>query len=206
MPTNFIVKSRARAAFKTVKNYGYATCISINNEAVHGVPSRKRRIAGGDLVKVDVGIALNGYFSDACSTFPAGEPGEAAMRLLQACRQSLDIAIGMCVPGAAIGDLGHAISGHGESRGFAVVKKFAGHGIGFALHEAPVIPHYGVPGSGLRIPAGLVFALEPVMNAGSEGVVPGENRWTQVTADGSLSAQFEHTIAVTENGPLVLTA
>lgn len=202
---SMIVKEKARPAFKTVPGYSAASCISINNEVVHGIPSKKRKIAGGDLVKIDTGVVLNGYFSDACRTFTAGKVHGKARDLIETTSDCLQRAIRVMVPGNRIGDIGHAIQQHAESRGFSVVRNYTGHGVGFALHEPPVVPHYGKKGLGVLLEPGMVLAVEPMINEEGHAVKLLDDRWTAVTADDGLSAHFEHTIAVTENGPLVLT-
>jgi len=200
-----IVKKRARSAFKTVLGYDYASCISINSEVVHGIPEKRKFIKNGDLVKVDIGIALNGYFSDACRTFMVGRVGEVAERLTRSCSESLEKAISALIPGNRMGDLGSIIEDYAAGSGFSIIKTLAGHGVGFALHEPPIVPHYGKRGQGILLREGLVIALEPIFNEGSPDVVSGDDGWTLYTADGNLSAQFEETVAVTENGPLILT-
>jgi methionyl aminopeptidase len=202
---SLIVKQKARPAFKTVPGYGAASCISINSEVVHGIPSKKRKIAAGDLVKIDTGAVLNGYFSDACRTFTAGKISTAARKLVDATDECLGAAIRVMLPGNRIGDVGHAIQEHAEARGFSVVRNYSGHGVGFALHEPPVVPHYGKQGTGVVLEPGMVLAVEPMINEGGHAVKLLDDGWTAVTADGGLSAHFEHTIAVTDNGPLVLT-
>ncbi len=203
---DFIMKRKGRAAFKTITDYNYASCISINSEAVHGIPSRKRKVQQGDLVKIDSGVALNGYFSDACHTFPVGKASPEAEKLVASCRKALMAGIGFALAGFTTGDMGYAVSESASDDDFSIVKKLAAHGTGFSLHEPPRIPHYGARGGGLILMEGLVFTLEPIMNAGKPDVVKSENRYTLVSADGSLSAQFEHTIAITGEGPVILTA
>ena len=203
---SMIIRQKARPAFKTVPGYSAASCISINNEVVHGIPSRKRKVASGDLVKIDTGAVLNGYFSDACRTFAAGRIGGGARELADTASESLDKAIEVMLPGNRIGDIGHAIQEHAESRGFSVVRNYTGHGVGFALHEMPIVPHYGKKGTGIFLDPGMVLAVEPMINEGGHAVKILDDGWTAVTADGRLSAHFEHTVAVTEEGPLVLTA
>lgn len=202
---SMIVKQKARPAFKTVPGYSAASCISINNEVVHGIPSKKRKIAVGDLVKIDIGVVLNGYFTDACRTFTVSKVSGKARDLVETTADCLQHAIRVMVPGGHLGDIGHAIQQHAESRGFSVVRNYTGHGVGFALHESPVVPHYGRKGAGILLEQGLVLAVEPMINEGGHAVKLLDDGWTAVTADGSLSAHFEHTIAITENGPLVLT-
>ncbi|MBN1495561.1 MAG: type I methionyl aminopeptidase [Spirochaetes bacterium] len=202
---SMILRQKGRPAFKTVPRYSSASCISINEEVVHGVPSKKKKIARGDLVKVDIGVVLNGYFSDACRTFAAGAVDDNAMRLSDVARKSLERAINVMRPGNRIGDIGHAIQSYSEKKGYSVVRNYTGHGVGFALHEPPIVPHFGRKGTGMPLEPGLVLAVEPMINEGGHEVRLLEDGWTAVTADGGLSAQFEHTVAITEDGPLVLT-
>ncbi len=200
-----INRKKGRPAFKTVPGYSHSSCISVNNEVVHGIPSKKKRIREGDIVKVDIGVALNGYFSDACRTFKAGKVSESADLLSKTAREALDRGIAEMVPGNHLGDIGAAIQEFVESAGYSVVRAFTGHGIGFELHEQPVVPHYGTRGTGMELREGLVLAVEPMINQGTFRVVTLEDGWTAVTADGKLSAQFEDTVAVTDSGPLILT-
>lgn len=201
-----IVKRGARSAFKTIQNYDFASCISINNEVVHGVPSKKKRVKEGDIVKIDIGIALNGYFSDSCWTFTVGKISDDARRLVASAGEALERAIGVMAPGNFTGDLGHVVETYARERGYSVVKQFTGHGTGFALHEPPQVPHYGRPGTGVLLAEGMVLAVEPVLNKGRAEVKVLDDGWTAVTADGLLSAQFEHTVAITSRGPIILTA
>ncbi|OHD64400.1 MAG: type I methionyl aminopeptidase [Spirochaetes bacterium RBG_13_51_14] len=205
MIESMIVKQKGRSAFKTVPRYNASSCISINNEVVHGVPSKKRKIKNGDLVKIDTGVVLNGYFSDACYTFMVGKVTDNAKRLTVAARESLQRAIEVMKPGNRLGDIGHAIQAHVESRKYSVVRNYTGHGVGYALHEPPIVPHYGKKGTGILLEPGMVLAVEPMVNEGGHAVCLLEDKWTAVTADGSLSAHFEHTIAVTKQGPIILT-
>ncbi len=202
---SMILKQKGRPAFKTVPRYSAASCISINEEVVHGVPTKKRKIRDGDLVKVDIGVVLNGYFSDACRTFAVGAVPDNALRLADAARQALERAIGVMRPGGRIGDIGHAIQSFAEDRGYSVVRNYTGHGVGFALHEPPVVPHFGKRGTGILLESGMVLAVEPMINEGGSEVRLLKDGWTAVTADGRLSAQFEHTVAITGDRPLVLT-
>lgn len=202
---SMIMKQKGRPAFKTVPGYSAASCISINSEVVHGVPSRKVKIQNGDLVKIDIGVVLNGFFSDACRTFAIGRITDEARRLANTTLESLIRGIEVMRPGNRLGDIGHAIQSCAESAGFSVVRNYTGHGVGFALHEPPVVPHYGRKGAGLVLEPGLVLAVEPMINGGGHAVRLLEDGWTAVTADDSLSAHYEHTIAVTENGPMILT-
>ena len=149
MIDSMIIKQKGRAAFKTVPGYSAASCISINDEVVHGIPSKKRKIRTGDLVKIDIGVVLNGYFSDACRTFSVGKTSQSARLLSETTRESLALAIEVMTPGNRIGDIGHAIQEYAEARGYSVVRNYTGHGVGYALHEPPVVPHYGKKKSGL---------------------------------------------------------
>jgi methionyl aminopeptidase len=202
---DFIIKRKARAAFKTLRDYNYASCISINDEIIHGVPSKKRKVADADIMKIDIGIVLNGYFADSCTTLSAGTITGEAERLIQCAREALFRGIEQAVPEKSTGDIGHAVEDYASSRGFSVVREFSGHGTGFSLHEPPSIPSFGSKETGYRLREGLVIAIEPALNQGSGSVKKSGNGWTLLTADGKLSAQFEHTVAVTENGPLILT-
>lgn len=200
-----ILKQKGRPAFKTVAGYSASSCISINDEVVHGLPSKKRKIKSGDLVKIDTGVVLNGFFSDACRTFTVGEVTPSAQKLADAARISLEQAIGAIRPGGRVGDIGAAIQEYAESQGYSVVRNYTGHGVGFALHEPPVVPHYGKKGTGFFLEPGLVIAIEPMINDGGYSIRLLDDGWTAVTADGSLSAHFEQTIAITADGPLILT-
>ena len=202
---SIILKQKGRPAFKTVPGYSASSCISINNEVVHGLPSKKRKIKSGDLVKIDTGVVLNGFFSDSCRTFTVGAVAEPARKLAATARASLERAIGAIRPGGRVGDIGSAIQEYAESFGYSVVRNYSGHGVGFALHGPPVVPHYGKKGTGTLLEPGLVIAVEPMINEGGHSIRLLDDGWTAVTADGSLSAHFEHTIAVTDDGPLVLT-
>jgi methionyl aminopeptidase len=203
---SFIHKNKARSAFKTVKGYNHATCISINNEVVHGIPSKKKLIKNGDIVKVDTGVVLNGYFADSCKTFPVGEISNNALNLINTAVDCLNAAIKQMTSGARAGDVGSAIQDCAENRGYSVVRDFTGHGTGFSLHESPSIPHYGIKGTGVKLVEGMVIAIEPMINEGTYEVETLSDGWTAVTSDGRLSAQFEHTVAVTSNGPIILTS
>ncbi len=205
MIESMILRLKGRPAFKTVMRYGASSCISLNNEVVHGVPSRKRMIRDGDLVKIDIGVVLNGYFCDACRTFTVGSVPDNARLLALAAGRCLELAVEVMVPGHRIGDIGFAIEEHAAAAGYSVVRDYSGHGVGFALHEPPKIPHYGRKGTMGVLKPGMVLAVEPMLNEGGHAVRLLDDGWTVVTADGSLSAHVEHTIAVTGEGPLVLT-
>jgi methionyl aminopeptidase len=200
-----IYRKGARPAFKGYRGFPSCLCTSINQEVVHGIPSKKRRLEAGDLVKLDFGVVYQGFFGDAARTIPVGAVSDAATALLEATRDSLEAAIQMVVPGNRIGDIGHAVQSHVEARGYTVVRDFVGHGIGRRLHEEPQIPNFGTPGTGMKLRPGMVLAIEPMVNAGSWEVETLDDDWTAVTLDGKLSSHWEHTILVTDGGPEVLT-
>ena len=202
---NFLLKKKARSAFKTIKGYNYASCISINEETVHGIPHRKRRIKEGDLVKIDVGVSHNGYFADACLTLGAGNIDPFKARLMECAMAALDGAISAIVPQAPVSAIGDITEEIALANGYSVAANHAGHGTGFALHEPPVVPHFKDSGIAIPITVGMVLAVEPVICAGNGLTVIGSNGWTAVTADNSQAAQFEHTVAVTEEGVRTLT-
>ncbi|HSJ09930.1 MAG TPA: type I methionyl aminopeptidase [Longimicrobiales bacterium] len=193
-------------AFKGLYGFPASLCISVNEEVVHGIPSTERRLNEGDIVSLDGGVKLNGWFADAARTFPVGAVDERTAELLAVTRASLEAGIEQARAGNRLGDVGYAIQQVAEAAGFGVVRDLVGHGIGREPHEEPQVPNFGRPGRGLRLQAGLVIAIEPMVNAGEIGVRTLEDRWTVVAADGSRSAHFEQTVAVTEAGPLVLTA
>jgi methionyl aminopeptidase len=198
-------KRHARPAFKGYHGYPYALCASVNEEVVHGMPSKKRRLKAGDIVGLDFGVVFDGYYGDAAVTVPVGAVSEAAVRLCTATEESLYEGISKAVSGNRLSDISHAIQEYVEKLGYSVVRDFVGHGIGQNLHESPQVPNYGPPGRGVKLKPGMVLAIEPMINAGSPEVEILEDEWTAVTLDRELSAHFEHTIAVTENGPLILT-
>jgi methionyl aminopeptidase len=179
-------------------------CVSINEVVVHGIPDR-RQIRDGDLVSVDVTAILEGFYGDTARTFLVGEAPDVARRLTAATEESLRLAIAEVRNGARLGDIGHAIQSHVEPRGFSVVRYFVGHGVGLHFHEEPAVPHYGKKGKGPRLQSGMVFTIEPMINEGVYGIKILDDGWTAVTADGKLSAQFEHTMAVTADGADILT-
>jgi methionyl aminopeptidase len=193
-------------AFKGYHGYPCVLCTSVNNEVVHGIPSKSRILRDGDIVSVDCGVLLDGYFGDSARTFAVGDRVQPkARKLLEVTEASLERAIGEVKVGATLGDIGAAVQEHVEAVGFNVVRDFVGHGIGRQMHEDPQIPNYGHRGRGTVLKAGMVLAIEPMVNTGAADVKVLEDGWTAVTVDGSLSAHFEHTVAVTEDGPLVLT-
>jgi methionyl aminopeptidase len=192
-------------AFKGYRGYPASLCISVNDEVVHGIPSPKRRLREGDIVSLDIGARLDGYFGDSALTVGVGRISDQAAELLRVTEEALHQAIGAVRVGARLSDLGHAVQSLVERHGFSVVRDFVGHGIGTALHEEPQIPNYGEPGRGPRLAEGMVLAIEPMVNAGKAGVKILDDGWTAVTKDGSLSAHFEHTVAVTAEGAWILT-
>lgn len=200
-----IRKRKAVAAFKGYRGYPSSICISLNAEVVHGIPSRSVKIRNGDLVSIDLGIILQGFYGDAAITIPVGHVSEEAAKLTAVTEQSLYAGIEQAVVGNRVSDISAAIQKYVELHGFNVVRAFVGHGIGRQLHEEPQVPNYGRPGQGARLKEGMTLAIEPMVNAGTPDIVILHDGWTAVTADGRLSAHFEHTIAVTKNGPIVLT-
>jgi methionyl aminopeptidase len=195
----------AEAAFKGYHGYPATICASVNEEVVHGIPSR-RALLDGDIVSVDIGVLLDGFYGDAAVTVPVGRVSEQAAALLDATLESLHRAIAQVKVGARVSDIGYAVQHYVEARGFSVVREFVGHGIGQKLHEEPQVPNYGPAGRGPRLAEGMVLAIEPMVNLGKAGVRVLSDGWTAVTKDGQLSAHFEHTVAVTADGALVLTA
>ncbi|OEH93560.1 type I methionyl aminopeptidase [Bacillus solimangrovi] len=189
---------------KGFKGYKYATCSSINDEICHGFP-RQEPLKDGDIVTVDMVVNLNGGLSDSAWTYAVGEISEETQNLLDVTRKALDKGIEMAYAGNRIGDIGYAIQSYVEPEGFSVVRDFAAHGIGPTLHEEPQIPHYGEQGKGIRLKEGMVITIEPMINAGKWQSKMDDNGWTARTVDGHLSAQYEHTIAITKNGPIILT-
>ena len=194
----------AEPAFKGYRGYPCTLCASVNEQVVHGIPSA-RALESGDVVSLDMGVKLNGFYGDSAVTVAVGTVSDAAASLLRVTREALDKGIAQVQLGGRISDIGHAIQKHVEAHGFSVVREFVGHGIGAALHEEPQIANYGEPGRGPRLAEGMVLAIEPMVNMGRPAVKVLGDGWTAVTKDGSLSAHFEHTVAVTKAGPLVLT-
>jgi methionyl aminopeptidase len=194
----------ATPSFKGYLGYPASTCISVNEEVVHGIPGQ-RVLLEGDIVGFDVGAIWQGYHADAARTFAAGTVSDQARRLMTVTREALEKGIEQARPGNRLGDIGSAIQAHAESAGFSVVRNLVGHGIGQELHEKPQVPNYGSPGKGTPLRPGLVLALEPMINVGGPDVYTKSDRWTIVTADGSLSAHYEQTVAILESGPEVLT-
>ena len=193
-------------AFKGYHGYPCVLCTSVNSEVVHGIPSGQRILQEGDIVSIDCGAVIDGYFGDSAITVPVGEKvAPETLRLLEVTKASLENAIRTVKVGATLGDVGAAVQEVVESDGFSVVRDFVGHGIGTRMHEDPQVPNYGKRGMGLKLREGMVIAIEPMVNAGKPGVQVLSDGWTAVTQDGSMSAHFEHTVAVTADGAVVLT-
>jgi methionyl aminopeptidase len=201
----FAAEHHARPAFKGYRGYPGSVCTSINQEVVHGIPSKSRRLKEGDILSLDFGVELDGYFADAALTVPVGKVKPEREKLLRVTRESLEHAIDKVRPGNRLGDVSAAVQTWVEKNGYSVVREFVGHGIGTRMHEEPQIPNYGSPGQGPRLQTGMVLAIEPMVNTGGAAVRVLDDDWTAVTADGSDSAHFEHTVAVTSNGPWILT-
>jgi len=201
-----IRESGAKPAFKGYYDYPWVLCTSINNEIIHGIPSEKRLLKEGDIVSIDCGVVMDGYYGDAAITVPVGAtlPPELK-KLLEVTETSLKRAIDQVRLGKTIGDVGAAVQEYVEANGFSVVREFVGHGIGTRLHEEPQVPNFGVRGHGTRLREGMVLAIEPMVNVGKPEARVLDDKWTAVTVDGSFSAHFEHCVAVTRNGPMVLT-
>ena len=195
----------AKPAFLGYHGYPAVLCVSVNDEVVHGIPSDRRVLREGDVVGLDFGVSLDGYFGDAARTIPVGSVSPEAARLLDVGQEALRRAIVAARPDARLGDIGFAVQQFVEAAGCSVVRDFVGHGIGRRLHEPPQVPNYGAPGTGLRLRPGMVLAIEPMVNAGGSEVRTLDDGWTAVTVDGSLSAHFEHTVAVTDDGPVILS-
>jgi methionyl aminopeptidase len=196
----------AKAAFKGYYDYPCVLCTSVNEQIVHGIPSERRTLKDGDIVSIDCGVVLDGYFADSAITVPVGKVKPEIAKLLEVTKKSLESAIEQMVVGNTIGDIGAAVQEVVEGNGFSVVRDFVGHGIGTRLHEDPQVPNYGKRGFGTRLKEGVVLAVEPMVNVGKPGAKVLDDKWTAVTEDGSFSAHFEHCVAVTKDGPVVLTA
>ena len=199
-----ITRHGATPTFKGYRGFPASICASVNEEIVHGIPG-KRVLKEGDLIKVDVGATIEGFIGDAAVTIAVGEAPEALLLLMEATRKGLEAGIKAAVPGARVGDIGAAVQEYGESRGYGVVREFVGHGVGRFLHEDPQIPNYGVAGRGALLRTGMCIAIEPMFNMGDWRTRILDDDWTVVTSDGKLSSHFEHSIAITEQGPEILT-
>lgn len=202
---DFIYSRGARPAFKGFHGYPAHSCISVDEQVVHGIPG-KRMLKEGEIVSVDIGVEFKGYYGDAAKTFKVGKVEAEKERLMQVTRESLDLAVEAAVMGNRLSDIGHAVQIHVEAAGFSVVRDLVGHGLGTELHEPPQIPNYGPPGKGPRLKSGMVFAIEPMVNMGSYEVYTEKDDWTVVTSDGKPSAHFEHDIVITNGKPEILTA
>lgn len=200
----YFLSHGAKPGFLGYGGFPGAACISINDEVIHGIPG-SRKIQEGDIVSVDTGAYIDGYYGDSCRTFAVGEVSETAKALMKSTEESLYLAISMVKPGVRLGDLGAAIQKHNEDNGFSVVRQFVGHGVGRDLHEDPEVPNFGKAGHGIRLQAGMVIAIEPMINEGTEEIKIMPDKWTVKTKDGKLSAHFEHTIAVTQDGCVILS-
>ena len=201
----FIEKCGAKPNFLGYGGFPGSACISVNHVVIHGIPSKKIILKHGDIVSIDTGAMIDGYNGDNAYTVACGDISKEAQALLDATRESLYEGIAMAQPGNRIGDIGSAVQRYVEARGYSVVRDFVGHGVGTSLHEDPSVPNYGKPGRGVRLTPGMVIAIEPMINAGTKSVRVLEDGWTTVTTDGSLSAHFEHTVAITPDGPVILT-
>jgi len=194
-----------RAAFKGYRGYPSCLCASVNHEIIHGIPSGRRRLQTGDIVSLDLGVILDGYYGDSALTVPVGEISEPLERLLRVTQECLELGILQAKAGKRVGDISAAVQAHAEGSGYSVVREFVGHGVGRALHEEPQVPNYGQAGRGPLLKEGMVIAIEPMLNTGGPAVRVLEDHWTAVTADGGYSAHFEHMVAITSNGADVLT-
>ena len=199
-----IEREGARPAFLGYRGYPATLCISVNDEVVHGIPG-ERRLEEGDIVGLDLGCVVDGFYGDAARTVGVGRVSDEARRLMGVTEEALRAGIAACRPGQRVGDIGHAVQTHAEASGYSVVREFVGHGIGTSLHEEPQVPNYGPPGRRQRLVPGMCLAIEPMVNVGGPAVRVLEDGWTAVTVDGSLSAHFELSVAITEEGPWILS-
>lgn len=202
---DYIVSHGARPSFLHYNGFPASACISVNDTVIHGIPSKTERLKKGDIVSVDVGAYIDGYHGDSARTFAVGEISPEAQALMDSTEQSLMEAIKLVMPGLRIGDISHCVQEYNESRGYSVVRQYVGHGVGANLHEDPEVPNFGRPGHGPRLVAGMVIAIEPMINQGTAAVRVLPDGWTVKTADGKLSAHFEHTVAITPSGAQILT-
>ena len=201
----YIRSQGATPNFKNYNGFPATACISINNEVIHGIPTAKRKIKEGDIVSVDLGAMFEGYHGDNAATFACGDISPEAKRLIDTTRESLYEGIKAARAGGRIGDISSSIQSYVEARGYSVVRDFVGHGVGTSLHEAPEVPNFGIAGRGIRLMPGMTLAIEPMINMGKAGVKVMPDGWTVITQDGSLSAHFEHTVAITTEGPQIMT-
>ncbi len=201
----YILKAGATPTFLNYNGFPATACISINDEIIHGIPSHRRVIKSGDIVSIDLGASINGYVGDNAATFACGDISPEAKRLCDVTRESLYEGINKAVAGGRLGDIGFAIASYCEERGFSVVREYTGHGLGTQLHEDPSVPNFGTPGRGVRLLPGMTIAIEPMINLGSAAIKVQPDGWTVRTKDGKLSAHFEHTVAITADGPKIMT-
>ena len=201
----YIVKCGATPSFLGYSGFPGSACISVNDEVIHGIPSKKRILEEGDIVKIDVGAFIGGFHGDSARTFPVGSVSENARRLIEATKESFYRGLSQTLVGYRIGDIGAAVDVCARQYGYSVVRRYVGHGVGHELHEAPEVPNFGTPGRGARLYAGMVIAIEPMVNEGVCEVREMADGWTVKTADGKLSAHYEHTVAILDDGPLLLT-
>ena len=202
---NYIEKCGAKPSFLGYGGFPGSACISINNEVIHGIPNAKRFLQEGDIVKIDVGAYIGGYHGDSANTFGVGKISEEAEKLIAVTRESFFRGVKMAAKGKRVGDIGSEICGYAEGLGYGVVRKFVGHGIGHELHEDPEVPNFGTAGRGVRLYPGMTVAIEPMINIGTRDVKILDDGWTVITADGSLSAHYEHSVAITDGEPILLT-
>jgi len=200
-----LAELRVKAAFKGYRGYPSCLCASVNQEVIHAIPSARRRLQPGDIVSLDLGVIVDGYYGDSALTVPVGEIDEPARRLLRVTQECLQLGIEQAKAGNRVGDISAAVQEHAEGNGYSVVREFVGHGVGRALHEEPQVPNYGRAGHGPVLKPGMVIAIEPMVNTGGAAVRVLEDHWTAVTADGGYSAHFEHMVAITSNGADILT-
>ena len=201
----YIEEQGAKPSFLGYGGFPASACISVNNVVIHGIPRKEQILKQGDIVSIDIGAFYEGFTGDNAYTFPCGDVSEEARRLMDTTRESLYEGIKAARPGNRLGDVGHAVQSYAEARGYSVVRDYVGHGVGAKLHEDPSVPNYGSPGRGVRLLPGMTIAIEPMVNAGVHTVKTLSDGWTTVTTDGKLSAHFEHSIAITADGPVILT-
>lgn len=202
---NFILKKKAKPSFKGLYGFPAASCISIQDEVVHGIPSKKRKLKEGEIVGIDVGVELNGYYGDAAFTFSVGKISENVKKLLRVTEESLYLAIAQTIAQNRVGDIGSVVQNHVEKHSFSVVRELVGHGVGRKPHEDPQVPNFGSSGQGESLKIGMVLAIEPMVNMGHYDVYFAKDDWTVKTKDGKPSAHFEHSVAITDNGPEILS-
>jgi len=201
----YITACGAEPTFLHYNGFPASACISVNEEVIHGIPSKKRVLREGDVVSVDLGATWQGYVGDTACTFAVGKLSAEAQRLCDTTREALYEGISVAVPGAKIGDISAAVQGYCEARGYSLVREYTGHGVGRAMHEDPCVPNFGQAGHGVKLRAGMTICIEPMVNQGRAAIRVLPDKWTVVTRDGKLSAHYEHTVAITNNGPVILT-